>query len=480
MRRRRVTTPSGGERLRALALALMTLSALAGCTPTDPGRADSSDRGRRTPQAEDGPLAVQDGRRCGPGPERATPDPKRPQYRLRVAIDLDRDRVHGRLRVHFTPDLAIDRLVFRLWPNGPRLSQAGARLDVGEVTINGEPAASLRPDPTTLQVMLGARLPAGESVTAALPWTLRLPGAVHDRISRDGDSVRLGSFFPLLAWEPGRGWLTDPPTRTLAETSTSPVADFDVRLRLPAGLDVLATGRGGGNRWRATAVRDFALTVGRFQIVTGVARAPAPVEVSVGVDAALDEDATVYRNDVIRALEALARLYGPYPWPSFNLALSPNLERSGIEYPTFVMQGADSEGLVTTHEVAHMWFYSLVGSNPAREPWLDEGLTTYAQARVDGRVEDFASVAIPATVRNRLGAGMRFWDRHQDAYFRGAYLQGVKALAATGPGRAIDCGLRDYVSLKAYGIADSGDLIGALEKRLPRAGRVLARFGVNP
>jgi hypothetical protein len=351
---------------------------------------------------------------------------------------------------------------------------------VGEVTVNGDRALSVRPDPTTLQVMLGGRLAAGDSVTAALSWTLWLPGAVHDRISRDGDSVRLGSFFPLLAWEPGRGWLTDPPTRTLAETSTSPVADFDVHLELPQGLEALATGLRDGDRWRARAVRDFALTVGRFTTATGVAHAPARVDVTVGVDAALDEDPTVYRNDVIRALEALARLYGPYPWPSFNLALSPNLDGSGIEYPTFVMQGADSEGLVTTHEVAHMWFYSLVGSNPAREPWLDEGLTTYAQARVDERVADYAAAEIPAAVRNRLGAGMRFWDRHQDDYFLGAYLQGVKALAEIGPASAIDCGLRGYVAQHAYEIADSRDLIAALEARLPRAGRVLARFGVNP
>jgi aminopeptidase N len=200
----------------------------------------------------------------------------------------------------------------------------------------------------------------------------------------------------------------------------------------------------------------------------------------VGVDASLDEDPAIYRRDVIRALEALARLYGPYPWPSFNLALSPNLEGSGIEYPTFVMQGADSDGLVTTHEVAHMWFYSLVGSNPAREPWLDEGLTTYAQARVDGRVEEFAAAETPAAVRNRLGAGMRFWDRHQDDYFSGAYLQGVKALAAIGPKGAVDCGLRDYVAQNAYDIADSGDLLAALEPILPRAARVLDRFGVDP
>jgi hypothetical protein len=182
----------------------------------------------------------------------------------------------------------------------------------------------------------------------------------------------------------------------------------------------------------------------------------------------------------VRALEALARQYGPYPWPSFNLALTPGLTRAGIEYPTLVMQGDETLGIVTDHEVAHMWFYSLVGSNPAREPWLDEGLTSYAQARIDSEVDLLASESVRGPARNHLGAGMRYWDRHELFYFQGVYAQGVKALAALGPGGRTDCGLRHYVEANAYSIADSSDLIKALEQEIAGAGRVLRRFGVKP
>ena len=57
-----------------------------------------------------------------------------------------------------------------------------------------------------------------------MPFRLRLPGDALDRLSRSGDSVRLGSFFPVLAWEPGVGWDTDPPTALLAEASSTPTA----------------------------------------------------------------------------------------------------------------------------------------------------------------------------------------------------------------------------------------------------------------
>jgi aminopeptidase N len=33
----------------------------------------------------------------------------------------------------------------------------------------------------------------------------------------------------------------------------------------------------------------------------------------------------------------------------------------------------------TAHEVAHQWFFSLVGNDQALEPWLDEALATYSE-----------------------------------------------------------------------------------------------------
>jgi hypothetical protein len=411
----------------------------------------------------------------------AGPDPDRPRYRLRIRVRPEQGVVTGRLRVAFTPDLATGKLVFRLWPNGPRQMSAGTRLEVGRVDSDGRRLDAQLTNPTTLEIDPGPRLMPGETIEVSLPWRLELPGPSFDRISADGTSLRLGSFFPLLAWQPGAGWLRDPPSTSLAETSTSPVADFDVALQLPPGVEVLASGREvSPGRWRARAMRDFALATGRFETATATARAPQSVRVTVGVDEAVDGSPEPYREGVVRALEALARRYGPYPWPSFNLAITPGLAHAGIEYPSFVMQGEETLGVVTNHEVAHQWFYSLVGSNPAREPWLDEGLTTYAQARIDSQVGLFASEPVPAAARNRLGAGMRYWDGHQDVYFQGVYAQGVKALAAVGSPGVIDCGLRRYVSANAYSIADSSDLIRALEAERPGVGRILERFGVRP
>src|SRR5439155_24077387 len=134
------------------------------------------------------------------------PDPERPRYKLTLALSLAENVVRGTTDVHFTPDLDTDRLVFRLWPNGPRPAQAGGALHTGDVTVDGRPAPATLDDPTTLVVRPVGALTRGHGLDARVPWTLELPIAVRDRISREGDAVRLGSFFPILPWEPGVGW----------------------------------------------------------------------------------------------------------------------------------------------------------------------------------------------------------------------------------------------------------------------------------
>jgi hypothetical protein len=416
---------------------------------------------------------------CPAIPARAQPPADRPRYDLTVDVRPAQNEVVGETRVRFTPDRPTDRLVFRLWPNGPRLARAGARLEVGAVAVDGRPVDARIDEATTLVARPGGTLAAGRSMDIVVPWRLNLPGPVNDRISRSGDAVRLGSFFPILAWEPGVGWAVDPPTTGFAEASTVASADFTATITVPAGLDVLATGRpDGAGRWTATAVPDFALSVGRFTMASATVDAPQPVEVTVGVHAGIADQPSAYLRQVAEALVDLSRRYGAYPWSSYSLAITPELS-GGIEYPMHVLQGPGTTTRTTPHEVAHMWFYGLVTNNQGRDPWLDEGLASFAEARVENTLASFRARTIPAAGRNRVGEPMSFWESRQSAYYRSVYVQGAQALAALGDADLVDCVLRLYVARTAHRVARPGDLVDAAAAVFPGAEATLARFGIR-
>lgn len=455
--------------------ACLAFTALA-CSESPPSARDA------TPLSKllDGTSAAPEKRaRCSVPRRAAAPDP-RPLYDMDVSIDPASRSVTGTSDVTFAAGRATRRLVFRLWPNGPRLAEEGASLDVSEATLAEGDATVTQPDPTTLVYELAEPLAAGDAVTARMRWRLELPGGLLDRISQNGTSVRLGSFFPILSWEGERGWATDAPTTTLAESSTSPTADFDVAITAPPDLDLIATGaETSPGRWEARAVRDFAIATGDFEIVRRAVDAPRPVDVTVGVAAGLDAEPRVFATAIERALRDVSRRYGAYPWDTFSMAIMPDLGSAGIEYPTMIFQGENSLRNATTHEVAHSWFYALVGNNQARDPWLDEGITSWAQGRSDGIMGFFRDYEIAGDAQGRLGEPMSYWDGHEDSYYGGVYVQGVKALDALGSARGVDCALKRYVAENAYGVATTGDLLDALEPDFPRAARVLRRFGAR-
>jgi hypothetical protein len=382
-----------------------------------------------------------------------------------------------------TPDLPTDHLVFRLWPNGPRLAPSGAHLEPGDLTVDGSrPAAKpTRPDPTTMIVHLDRPAVAGAAITVIMTWRLHLAGPVDDRVTHAGDTVRLGSFFPLLPWEPGVGWATEPPTTAYAEASTAPAADIDFTVTVPPGYSVLASGAPDPShpgRYLASGMRDIAISVGHFKLASGVAHAPHAVPVTVGVDAGINESPRPYLDKIVKALAAHSARFGAYPWPSYTVAVTPAL-RGGIEYPGHVMQGPGSIGRSTSHELGHEWFYALVGNDQGRDPWLDEGLATWAEARFEGSLSAMVGRPVPADGRGHVAEPMTFWESRRSSYYASVYVQGTQALAAVGPPDVVDCALARYVALNAYRIARPRDLLAALTAVVPDAAQRMARFGVR-
>jgi len=404
------------------------------------------------------------------------PPPNRPSYSLTISIAGSKKVVTGTSRVTFALDRATDRIVFRLWPNMPAEREVGARLDVQDVLVDGAAVSSTSPDPTTLILEKG--LASGESATVSMAWTLQLPRTPTERLaSRFG--VRLSSFFPLLAWS-GTDWALDPPAPQL-ETWTSPTSDFDVRIHTPKGMQVVASGaRVGKGHWRTTATRDFAMEAGRVKVVRRTVHVPAPVRVTVA-----GREAAFLLRPVLdaasHALRIYSERYGAYPWRTYTVVIETDRPHLGEEYPTLVYVSSDSPSAVVDHETAHQWFYSLVGDDQARDPWLDESLAQWATARITNDVTVEATLATPAEVANRLGDPMTFWGplAFMPTVWDGLYLQGVKALASFQDNASVDCALRRYVHENAYRTAVPRDFLAAFQPTFPQAEAVLTGFGVH-
>jgi len=412
---------------------------------------------------------------CDAGPL-ALPDPDRPVYTGAIEVDPTARTVSGDVAVVFTPDLAIDDVYIRLWPNGPRTAAGGVQMELTSAVVDGVDTPFDMVDATTVRVGLAAQLPANDSVEIAVGFELLIPSELKSRISARDDYMRLGTILPILPWEPGRGWALEPATGLFAEAVSSPVADYTIQVVVPEGFDVLASGViDDDGAWHVESARDFALSVGRFRTVTGIAMAPEPVQVTVGVHDTINDDPEVYLAKIIDSLEQFSQRWGQYPWPSLTFGVTPALS-GGIEFPTHIMQGPNTQGRVTSHEVGHMFFYSLVGNNQGSAPWLDEGITSYAEFTYEGTPAN--AFEIPAGGVGNATEPMTFWEGRADIYYRSVYAQTGFALQRLGDQADVDCALARYVAANAHRIATAEDFVAAFEPTFPDIVEQLAQLGV--
>ena len=417
--------------------------------------------------------------------DRAEPAPDRPRVALRFRLADDRKTVTGTETVTFTPDLPVDELVFRLVPNGPESAPAGNRLEVGDVrgpdvdAGRYEQAAAAAPG-GLYAVALHRRLAAGDSTRVVLTFTLSLGSGAFDRFGTDHGLSWWASGAPLLAWEPGVGWARDPFVRLSGETTTSPAADTTVEVSAPAELTILMTGNqqaptaapGGRRTWRSTepAARDVSVAAGPFTTLERTT--PDGVRVTAGVLPGAALDAARVADWAVAAIADLEERLGPFPYRTLTVPLLPDYG-GGIEYPSSILEATPSRA-VLEHEVAHMWFYGMVGNSQFRNPWLDEAFATYAEALLDP--SQAATLSPALGIDGEVGAAMdEFSDDRR--YFSVVYGKGAAALLAarTAAGApAFDAAIRCYVNANAWRIATPADL-GAVLDDLPDAVAVLDR-----
>ena len=131
------------------------------------------------------------------------------------------------------------------------------------------------------------------------------------------------------------------------------------------------------------------------------------------------------------------------------------------------------------HEVAHQWWYSVVGNDQVDDPWLDEALANYSTMLYYQMVHDAdtANAAIDEHINRRYEAyvtahgdgivGGSTRDYTRASYYPLVYAKGslfFEDLRSLMGDDAFFQGLESYYREHKYGVATTEGLIGAMER----------------
>jgi aminopeptidase N len=336
----------------------------------------------------------------------------------------------------------LDSLDFFLYPNVGQGEEEPPHLTVERAGVGGvEVRAEVKARGTLLHVALPSKLGPGEAVEVTLDFTGRVPrlqreettllahflheandAVSSERQRRDArdiffaadQAMLLGYFFPLLA----------PPDAVVSEQGLafgvggvvfSEAGDYEVTVRADGGLTVLGSAPAAESQplqddparraqtFRGQNLRGFALVLcEQVQPVTaqaGAARVTAYFKVG---------NENVSRRMLaatVRALEVYSGTFGAYAFPALSVVELPlPAGYSGIEFPGIVVlaqaycidfaspQSSRLPGIIReqadviesaleftlAHCLAHQWWGGAVGSDPQRNPYMDEALANFA------------------------------------------------------------------------------------------------------
>ena len=291
----------------------------------------------------------------------------------------------------------------------------------------------------------------------------------NDRFGYAGGLALVGTALPTLEVHDDQGWHHDA-FEDLGESFYSVTGRYRVTLVGVPDLDIPATGTLASAKtlpnglvartYTAADVRDFAWAAGRLAQVTGYAGA-TKVVVSYRAGAVTRTQAQSTLAAARKSLNTFSASFGAYPYPELDVVLGAFPDFGGMEYPTIVFSEVDR--WTVAHEIAHQWWYGLVGNDQYAEPWLDESLATWSEELAMPAWLQCSGYAFPGAAR--LTSDMGYWGDHPNQYdvvYEGGACM-LKDLANRfGRDRLIGI-LRDYADEHRLGVARTGDFTAAIE-----------------
>jgi len=318
-----------------------------------------------------------------------------PQYQIDLTLAPDLSSYSATQQVRYTnaETKPLKEIYFSLFANLPSY---GGELKVESVKLNGQQIApQFVQDDTLMKIDLPEVLQPGETIELELAYSAEVPVkdaeegynqfGLHDGI------LTLPNFYPQIPAYDDEGWnITLGPG--YGDAVFSDTALYRVNITAPSD-QVVATSGVCDRAGQETAtvyhcvsgpMRDFMIAMSSdYQVKADTIDG---VTVNSYYREEFADEGTRGLQVVSDALQSYGERIGAYPFTELDLIGTPTTA-GGIEYPGLVVL---AEGLfernpifyesATAHEVAHQWWYSLVGNDQVDEPWLDEALTQFTTA----------------------------------------------------------------------------------------------------
>ncbi|MDT7788850.1 MAG: hypothetical protein QOF58_7269 [Pseudonocardiales bacterium] len=350
-------------------------------------------------------------------PADGTRTPSNPKYTVSLTSNATGDTWTGHQSVTFTngAPTALPEVYLRLWDN---YHGSCPTTPITVTNVTGGTPSALSVNCTALKITLPAPLAQGQSATIGFDLGIVVPSGA-DRFGHDGAYNMIGNALPVLAVRDGAGWHLDPYTNN-GESFYAVISDFDVTLTHPTSLLTPATGTstetvsGSNTITHATAakVREFAWGAGPFTKISGTS--PKGFKVNVygtsGISSANANSMLTLAKD---SLDVHSGRFGDYPYQELDVVLDNNFWFGGMEYPGFVLDLVSNVAL--PHEIAHQWFYGIVGDDEYNSPWLDESFTDYATDLYRGVTGSGCGITWQSSAE-KLSNSMAYWDAHSSRY----------------------------------------------------------------
>lgn len=330
------------------------------------------------------------------------------EYEINADVDCEKKEVDVQENVKYVnrdKKEKIDKLCFHIYPkafsdgvmNKPVSSlnenkaypngKSCGEVNIQKVVVNGnEQEASFEgTDNDILVVSLKKSLNPNKSVDIYFEFNLKLPNINH-RYGYGENTINLGNFY-LIACVFEDGSFNTSPYNYNGDPFYSDISNYEVSVKYSSNYTLASTGEVCSENvengikttnLQAKAVRDFSLVLSdKFKVLSEKVDG-----VSVSYFYYNDKNSEKSFKACKDSLTTFNNLFGKYPYKTLNVCET-NFVYGGMEYPNLVYISDDLENFedyihTIVHEIAHQWWYGVVGNDEYKYGFLDESLTEYS------------------------------------------------------------------------------------------------------